>query len=195
MAAYTRRGWRSTTWSGPSPRRSRAPGRTLVTNTSAEWSSSSRRRRSSSCERSSTTLRLPRLSNAKVGFSVTEAPRDWYSAREGSPAGGSTLITSAPQSARIPAAAGAVTQAPSSTTLREARDGSAGRPPSPAGRSCAVGVISAPGGGRRTERLACQLAEQAPQLGRVLEGGAQALQRVLAVDHHGAALKAAVEAV
>ena len=62
-------------------------------------------------------LRLPRLSSSKGGLIGTSIPAAVLnSPRIGSPVGGSILITSAPQSAMMPAAAGPATQKPNSTT-------------------------------------------------------------------------------
>ena len=92
--------------------------------------------------RSRTTLRLPRLSSEKAGLGMSlSMPNDPNTRRIGSPAGGSTLMTSAPQSAKSAAAEGAATQTPSSTTRRSASVESpdavsalTGRPRSEAGR-------------------------------------------------------------
>ena len=79
--------------------------------------------RSSGSRRSSTTLRLPRLSRANAGFGMSSPmPSEPNTLRIGSPAGGSTLMTSAPQSASSAAADGAATHTPSSTTRRSAND-------------------------------------------------------------------------
>jgi hypothetical protein len=56
---------------------------------------------------SSTTERLPRLSSSKIGLAAWSEPRVSKKPRIGSPSGDSILITSAPQSAMIPAAPGA----------------------------------------------------------------------------------------
>src|SRR6478735_1583533 len=94
-----------------------APGRTLVMKTSALPSNSSAVDRSSSVVTSSAMLRLPRLSISKGGLSSPSRPSMRPNIRAGSPVGGSILTTSAPQSARIPPAAGPATQTPSSTTF------------------------------------------------------------------------------
>src|ERR1700758_366054 len=62
-------------------------------------------------------LRLDRLSISNGGLTPRAHPSIRPNIRPGSPLGGSILITSAPQSARMPAAAGPATQTPSSTTL------------------------------------------------------------------------------
>src|SRR5688572_19202788 len=88
----------------------------LVRKTSALSISSSAVARPSSEERSSTMLRLPRLSSSNGGLVGKSPPRILANVRAGSPSGGSILTTSAPQSLRIPPAAGPATQTPSSTT-------------------------------------------------------------------------------
>src|SRR3954451_4939521 len=72
----------------------------------------------SSLRKSSTTERLPRLSSSNGGAAATLTPMAWNTRRWGSPPGGSTLMTSAPQSASTPAAEGPATHAASSTTRR-----------------------------------------------------------------------------
>src|SRR5207302_5902829 len=123
-------------------------------------------------------------------------------------------MTSAPHSARIPAAAGAVTQAPSSTTLRDASDGRRERCPpavvcwrreperrywgscSPSSVRRAAGYSSCgPVPVLVAVESADELLEQAAQLRRLLQGGAQAGEGVFTVDHHRAALEAAVQGV
>src|SRR3984885_2865356 len=64
-----------------------------------------------------TTLRLDRLSISNGGLTSTSRPSMRPNIRAGSPVGGSILMTSAPQSARMPPVAGPATQTPSSTTL------------------------------------------------------------------------------
>jgi hypothetical protein len=86
-------------------------------NASASVSNSSAVRSPSSVVRSSTMLRLDRLSISNGGFSPDAICNIRPNVRAGSPLGGSILITSAPQSARMPPAAGAATHTPSSTTL------------------------------------------------------------------------------
>ena len=98
-------------------RRRRAEARTLVTNTSAASSSSSATSRSSGVVRSSTMLRLLRLSSSKTGFVGRSPPIIAPNPRAGSPSGGSILTTSAPQSASTPPAAGPAIHTPSSMTL------------------------------------------------------------------------------
>src|SRR6476660_50781 len=61
-------------------------------------------------------LRLPRLSISNGGL-PSSSPSIRPNLRAGSPLDGSILTTSAPQSARIPPAAGPATHTPSSTTL------------------------------------------------------------------------------
>ena len=61
-------------------------------------------------------LRLPRLSISKTGLEGMSPPSMYWNIRPGSPPMGSTLTTSAPQSARMPPAAGPATHTPSSTT-------------------------------------------------------------------------------
>src|SRR4029453_16793822 len=85
--------------------------------TSARSSSASATARPSSCRRFSAMLRLPRLSSSKGGLIGTSMPGATLNGpRLGPPGGGSPLITDAPQSAMMPAAAGPATQNPSSTT-------------------------------------------------------------------------------
>src|SRR4051812_17174695 len=64
-----------------------------------------------------TMLFFERLSSSKTGFVGRSPPRICRNVRAGSPLGGSTLMTSAPQSARIPPAAGPATHAPISTIV------------------------------------------------------------------------------
>src|SRR2546427_12311467 len=74
--------------------------------------------RASSFSRSRATLRFPRLSSSNGGLSDTGEPMsEAKRPRNGSPPGGSSLITLAPQSPSIAAADGPATQRPSSTTL------------------------------------------------------------------------------
>ena len=91
--------------SGPRPRRSTASGRRFVMNTSAVASSRCIASRPSSVSRSRTTDRLPRLSRSNGGLGRSPRPPAVTASirRIGSPAGASTLMTSAPQSAMIPA--------------------------------------------------------------------------------------------
>ena len=64
------------------------------------------------------TLRLPRLPSSNGGFSDAGVPiSDAKSPRNGSPVGGSSLMTWAPQSPSMHAADGPATDRPSSTTL------------------------------------------------------------------------------
>src|SRR5689334_25021840 len=72
-------------------------------------------RRPSSCERSSPTLRLLRLSSSNGGLEPS-SPNAESNPRNGSPFGGSILITSAPQSPSTAAADGPATHIPTSTT-------------------------------------------------------------------------------
>src|ERR1700759_4738660 len=85
--------------------------------TSAAEINSSAVPRPSSVVRSMTTLRLDRLSISNGGLTSTSRPSIRPNIRAGSPVGGSILMTSAPQSARMPPVAGPATQTPSSTTL------------------------------------------------------------------------------
>src|SRR6478735_7226513 len=62
-------------------------------------------------------LRLERLSISNGGFTPRSQPSIRPNSRPGSPVGGSILMTSAPQSARMPPVAGPATQTPSSTTF------------------------------------------------------------------------------
>lgn len=89
----------------------------MVRKTSASLSNSSAVLRPSSVVRSRTMLRLPRLSISNGGLTPSSMPSIRPNIRAGSPVGGSILMMSAPQSARIPPAAGAATHTPSSTTL------------------------------------------------------------------------------
>src|SRR4051794_22483555 len=94
----------------------------LVTKTSARSSRRSIASWPASLRRSSTTLRLPRLSSSNGGTDVcSRAPTAPKMERCGSPAADSTLTTSAPQSASTPAAAGPATHAVSSTTRTPSR--------------------------------------------------------------------------
>src|SRR5947209_12640438 len=70
-------------------------------------------------------LLLERLSSSNTGLVGRWPPSMRRKVRAGSPRGGSILTTSAPQSARIPPAAGPATQTPSSTTFTP-RNGPAG---------------------------------------------------------------------
>src|SRR5690242_8351045 len=74
----------------------------------------------SSVVRSRTMLRLERLSISNGGLTPRSQPSIRPNRRPGSPRGGSILMTSAPQSARMPPVAGPATQTPSSTTLMPA---------------------------------------------------------------------------
>jgi hypothetical protein len=130
ISPYTRRGLRPATTSKSSPSRRSAAGRTLVTNTSASARSSNATRRPSSVPRSSTMLRLDRLSISNGGFTPDSICNIRPNNRAGSPVGGSILTTSAPQSARMPPAAGAATHTPSSTTLIPVSGPGNGQPPS-----------------------------------------------------------------
>ena len=58
--------------------------------------------RPSSLARSTTTERLDRLSSSNTGLVGMSPPSIRWNVRDGSPAGGSILITSAPQSLKIP---------------------------------------------------------------------------------------------
>ncbi len=97
--------------SAPSPCFSSCPSRKFSRNTSALSSSRCMVSRSSVLARSSTTLRLPRLNSGKN--EVPMPPR----MRVLSPAGGSTLITSAPSWARIMPQVGPITMWVISMTL------------------------------------------------------------------------------
>src|SRR5438445_5400972 len=93
-------------------------GRLFVIKTSACSISWSAIFRASSFSRSRTMPRLPRLSSSNGGLSAAGAPSaEAKRPRKGSPAGGSILITSAPQSASSAAQDGPATQSPISTTL------------------------------------------------------------------------------
>src|SRR3972149_6200430 len=73
---------------------------------------------SSSVSGVSATLRLPRLSSSKGGLRGTGRPStEANSPRNGSPSGGSILMTWAPQSHRMAAAEGPATHSPISTPL------------------------------------------------------------------------------
>ncbi len=61
-------------------------------------------------------LRLDRLSRSNGGLVTPSPPIIPPNERAGSPVGGSILMTSAPQSARMPPAPGPATHMPSSTT-------------------------------------------------------------------------------
>ncbi len=101
-----------------------------ATRQGARWSGKRLRRRAirrrchdpSAVPRSSTMLRLDRLSISKGGLAATprsgSRPSIRPNVRAGSPDGGSILTTSAPQSARIAPAAGAATHTPSSMTSK-----------------------------------------------------------------------------
>src|SRR3982750_3085719 len=90
------------------PRRFATPGRKPSTTTSALATSLPTTLAASACLRSSEMLRLLR-------FSVSNCTGTYE--RPGSPRGGSTLITSAPRSARIEDAKGPGTNIEKSTTL------------------------------------------------------------------------------
>jgi len=60
---------------------------------------------------------LDRLSISNTGLVGMSPPSIHWNMRHGSPDGGSILTTSAPQSARIPLAAGPASHTPSSTTF------------------------------------------------------------------------------
>src|ERR1700677_3675648 len=88
----------------------------LVRKTSDASTSSSARARPSSVPRSTTMLRFDRLSSSNTGLVGRSPPSMRWNVRAGSPSGGSILTTSAPQSERIPPAAGPAIHTPSSTT-------------------------------------------------------------------------------
>src|SRR5881296_2587414 len=97
--------------------------RRLVRNTSLRRTSACATSRPSGRRRSRVTLRLPRLSSWKAGFTS-----GWYGTspvaarpRRGSPSGGSIFTTRAPQSASTAAAEGTATQMPSSSTRTPSR--------------------------------------------------------------------------
>ena len=114
--------------------------RTLVTKTSARASSSSATPRPASDARSSTMLRLPRLSCSKGGLLGRSPPSMRAKVRDGSPSPcGSIFTTSAPQSASTQPAAGPATQTPISTT----RIPSSGPPMPTPSRSSAYYVTAA----------------------------------------------------
>src|SRR5438477_3601067 len=96
--------------------RSIAFGRMLVRNTSARSIRSRAISRPASVCRSSTMLFFDRLSSSKIGLLGMSPPSMRWKVRAGSPDGGSILMTSAPQSARMPPAAGPATHTPISTT-------------------------------------------------------------------------------
>src|SRR3984957_17154837 len=73
--------------------------------------------------------RLPRLSNSKTGLDGRSPPRTLRKVRHGSPSGGSIFTTSAPQSARMPAAPGPATHPPNSITRTPSSGPLMGRAP------------------------------------------------------------------
>src|SRR4029079_3178062 len=88
----------------------------FVTNTSASSTSRAAMSRPSSTARLRAMLRLFRLSSSNGGWPLALFGPGTMP-RRGSPFGGSILITSAPQSPSVPAAAGPATHMPTSTTL------------------------------------------------------------------------------
>ena len=89
--------------SGPRPRRSTTPGRKFWTNTSAPDDNRRTTAAPASVDRSTAIDRLPRFRLAKYALMP---PRPVPTVRMRSPATGSTLITSAPWSARTMVANG-----------------------------------------------------------------------------------------
>ena len=73
--------------------------------------------RPSAVVRSTAMLRLERLSISNTGLVGRSPPSIRWNILQGSPEGGSSLTTSAPQSARMPPAAGPAIHTPSSTTF------------------------------------------------------------------------------
>src|SRR5690242_14245417 len=155
------------------PIRARAPSRMLVMNTSAPSISLYSCSRPSPCVRSSPTPRLPRLAASKNGF--VRSPGRWITrmVRPASPppAARSTLITSAPQSARIIAAEGAkvcsatsITRTPCITSYigQRSRPGRSRRPGCTKARS-AVQLRRLPGGEGRPDHLGAVLGADPPE--------------------------------
>src|SRR5258708_14892765 len=113
-----RRGFRGATSSYSSLRRLRAGCGVLRMRTSAHWTSRSSTGRAAGDLRSSTTPRLLRLVRCQGYASFdTGCGGMLFALRQRSPAGGSTLITSAPKSDRITAALGPAMKLARSTTL------------------------------------------------------------------------------
>src|SRR5262245_51380610 len=128
MTSCGLRPWRT---SGPSPRRSSVPGRKFSISACAPSTSSSSTARSSSTFRSRATNRLLRLAN------FHHRPRPSRGSRQAmlrrlSPSGRSTLMTSAPKSARYRATLGPAITVDRSRTRRSA-NGSSGTAPQPTG--------------------------------------------------------------
>src|SRR3569623_317481 len=116
MRSTTRRGCASSNWSGPSPQPSRAPGRKFSISTSHSAASLRTISYASGCFRSSASERLLRDCTCHHTVVPSLIRRQ---CRSGSPpAGGSTLITSAPKSASVFAANGPAISCPSSSTFR-----------------------------------------------------------------------------
>ena len=109
----------------PSPKRSMAPGRKFCSTTSAEAISACTGAKASGFFRSTHSERLPRLQAKKPGGRPL---RPVAMRRISSPAGDSTLMTSAPWSASMAAATGPDTMVVKSTT-RTPSSGPAIRPP------------------------------------------------------------------
>src|SRR6266403_1762005 len=113
-----RRGFRGATSSYSSFRRLRAGCGVLRMRTSAHWTSRSTTARAAGDLRSSATPRLLRLVRCQGYASFdTGCGGMLFALRQRSPAGGSTLITSAPKSDRITAALGPAMKLARSTTL------------------------------------------------------------------------------
>ena len=140
-AAVDRRGWRATVASGSRSSLSSASGRRLVrehVGGGQEGFHPARAVLGLTKVQDHAALAPVVEGEGRVRQSRTRCRETRRRARIGSPAGGSTLMTSAPQSARSAAADGAATQTPSSTTRRSARAASpfgSVTPPGPAGRS------------------------------------------------------------
>src|SRR6218665_610464 len=99
----------------PRPRRSMGSGRIESTNTSASPATRNNAAWAAGCRRSSTRLRLLRLTDRWIG--TIEGPRVAPMCRMMSPCGLSTLITSATMSPKIWVAYGPITTLVKSTTL------------------------------------------------------------------------------
>src|SRR5712671_5824246 len=113
-----RRGFRGATSSYSSFRRLRAGCGVLRMRTSAHWTSRSTTARAAGDLRSSATPRLLRLVRCQGYASFdTGCGGMLFALRQRSPAGGSTLITSAPKSDRITAALGPAMKLARSTTF------------------------------------------------------------------------------
>ena len=143
MRAITSRGLTACSSSGPSPQRSRVPGRKFSTSTSASASIRRRTAAPASCDRSRVTVRLLRPStfhHSPTPSLSGPCPRAGSGRR-----GCSTFTTSAPKSARNAAASGPANSVAVSTTRIPSSGAVTARPASGRRRSGTRSRASGPG--------------------------------------------------